>query len=284
MGESSQDLGKSIQRARKIAGVTQQELCQRAGLSYSTLAKIERGAIKTPSVFTVYRIAEVLNTSMDDLLGAVVDAKSPHERGKKTSKSGISFVFFDINGCLVRFYHEAFVLIARDSGISSNVIESSFWHFNDAVCRGDISLQEFNNKFSQQIGVKNIDWSKYYLESVEPIKELQELVVWASKHYKIGLLSNTMPGHISLMIKKGLLPDVKYDAVVDSSEVGAIKPEVKIYEAAEQMSGVGPSEILFIDDSRTNLMAAEHRGWQVLWFDDFNLNESSERIRTALEF
>jgi transcriptional regulator with XRE-family HTH domain len=66
-------LGKSIQEARQAAGLTQQELCQKAELSYSTLAKIERGAIKTPSVFTVMKIAQILGIGMDGLLGATVD-------------------------------------------------------------------------------------------------------------------------------------------------------------------------------------------------------------------
>jgi len=61
-------LGKRLQLARKRAGMTQQELCQKAGLSYSTLAKIERGAIRSPSVFTVAAIAQATGTSVEDLL------------------------------------------------------------------------------------------------------------------------------------------------------------------------------------------------------------------------
>ena len=62
-------LGKLLQGARKKAGLTQQELCQKAGLSYSTLAKIERGAIKAPSIFTIQSIAGALNTNLNDLMG-----------------------------------------------------------------------------------------------------------------------------------------------------------------------------------------------------------------------
>jgi transcriptional regulator with XRE-family HTH domain len=43
---AEQALGKRLQDARRAAGLTQQELCQKADLSYSTLAKIERGAIR----------------------------------------------------------------------------------------------------------------------------------------------------------------------------------------------------------------------------------------------
>src|SRR5258705_4759048 len=100
-------LGKHLQDARKLAGLTQQQLCQKAGLSYSTLAKIERGAIKSPSIFTIGQIAAVLNSSLDDLVGSPAGqagGKSP----KLQSKSGIRFVFFDINGWLVRVFHRAF--------------------------------------------------------------------------------------------------------------------------------------------------------------------------------
>ena len=38
-------LGKRVQDFRKKAGFTQQELCHKAKLSYSTLAKIERGPL-----------------------------------------------------------------------------------------------------------------------------------------------------------------------------------------------------------------------------------------------
>jgi len=282
--QNSQSLGRAIQTARQKAGLTQQELCQQAELSYSTLAKIERGAIKTPSVFTVYRVANILNVSMDELLGAVVDTGAVSAPEKKVSKTGVSFVYFDINGCLVRFFQSAFSRAAHDVGIPSHVVETAFWHFNDAVCRGDISIDEFNEKLAAQIGIDSIDWSSYYLSAVESIPEMYDLVIWASKHYKVGLLSNIMPGQLEAMIDSGVLPDINYDSIVNSSKVKSIKPESTIYEYAQEKAGVPPSEILFTDDSRTNLMAAEKLGWQVMWFDDSRSQNSSEHVKNALEF
>ena len=58
----------NIQEARRIAGITQQELCELAGISYSTLAKIERGVIKSPSVYLVDRIAKILNVTIESLI------------------------------------------------------------------------------------------------------------------------------------------------------------------------------------------------------------------------
>jgi len=92
-----------------------------------------------------------------------------------------------------------------------------------------------------------------------------------------------MPGLIKEMIQTGLIPALPYNVVVDSSEVGAIKPERKMYEIAAEKAGVPPEEILLVDDSRANLMAAEHMGWKVLWFDDYRPEESAQRVKDALE-
>ena len=272
-------LGNHLQEARKARGLTQQQLCQKANLSYSTLAKIERGAIKSPSIFTIQQISAVLGMSLDQLIGA----PSGQKNIKSTSKSGIKFVYFDVNGCLVRFFHRAFTTLAEETGVPSDLIENTFWHFNDAVCSGSISMDDFNKEMDKKLDIDSIDWREYYLEAIDPIPEMNSLVKWASTVYEVGLLTNIMPGFIDEMRKRKLIPDVEYATIVDSSEVGFIKPDRKIYEIAESKSGCSPDQILLVDDSRTNIMAAEHMGWRVLWFDDFRPEESVKRVRTALE-
>jgi FMN phosphatase YigB (HAD superfamily) len=109
------------------------------------------------------------------------------------------------------------------------------------------------------------------------------VVTWASENYHIGLLTNIMPGFVDAMRSRNLLPNVAYDAIVDSSQVGAIKPEEEIYRIAQEKSQVEPHEVLLVDDSRANLMAAEHMGWRTLWFDDSRADEAAARVRDALE-
>lgn len=274
-------LGQQLQNARKKAGLTQQELCHKAGLSYSTLAKIERGAIKAPSIFTIQSIAGALGTTLAELMGDI--GPNAPKTAKKRSKSGVRFVFFDINGCLVHFFHGAFTKLAHETGASADIIESTFWHYNDAVCRGELSVEEFDKLFAQRIGSKAIDWQHYYLEAAEPIKEMSELLKWASENYHVGLLSNIMPGFIDAMMAREILPNIPYSAIIDSSQVGTIKPEREIFQIATQRTGVSPEEILLVDDSRANLMAAEKMGWHVLWFNDYKPAESVVQIRSTLE-
>jgi epoxide hydrolase-like predicted phosphatase len=278
MAMDERGLGKLLQKARQHAGLTQQQLCSKANLSFSTLTKIERGAIKSPSIFTIQSIADALELGLDELVGHSISSQK-----KLKTKSGASFIYFDVNGCLIHFYQRAFDKLAQDTGVSSESAESAYWHYNDQACRGDISIGDFNNKLSARLGVDNLKWQNYYLDSIEPIKEMQELLVWAAERYRVGLLTNIMPGLLSSIRHHKLLPDLNYDVIVDSSEVGTMKPEARIYEIAQDRSGFPPDEIIFIDDNRANIMAAERLGWHVLSFDDTRPKEAVERVRKALE-
>lgn len=276
-------LGQRLQKARQAAGLTQQALCQQANLSYSTLAKIERGAIKSPSIFTIQSIAAALHTSLDELVGTLPGQTPVGVAEKGRSKSGIRFVYFDVNGCLVRFFQQAFSKVAEDTGANADIVETAFWHFNDEACRGQMTVAEFNQALAQRLGVAELDWSKYYLAAAQPMPGMAELISWVAEHYKLGLLTNIMPGLLETMQSRQMIPPVTYDAIINSSVVGVVKPDPAIYDIAAAQAGVSDSEILFVDDSRANLIAAEKRGWRVLWFDDYNPEASIKHIRQALE-
>lgn len=278
-------LGQRLQEARRAAGLTQQTLCHKANISYSTLAKIERGAIKSPSIFTIQNLAGALGLTLDGLMGipAPTGGEVAQATGAGISKNGIKFVYFDVNGCLVHFYQRAFTALAADTGASPDIIESTFWSNNDAVCRGKMTLEEFNIELARSAGVPSVDWRKYYLDAVEIIPGMDELVRWVSQHYKVGLLTNIMPEFIPALRARGMLPDVDYAEIIDSSQVGAIKPEKQIFDLAAQRAGVRPEEILLIDDDRPNIMAADKLGWHVLWCDDYDPTATAVRVRQVLE-
>lgn len=273
-------LGVVLQQARRAHGFTQQALCNKSGLSYSTLAKIERGAIKAPSVFTLYMVARTLDMSLDELMGATLPSGQAR---KHVSKNGVRFVYFDMNGCLVRSASSAFSKLSEESGASQDTIETIFWQFNEDVCRGVRSIDELNTALAERLGMM-VDWNKYYLAAVEATPGMSEFLGWMASNYRVGILTNTMPHLVQPMLEAGILPQVNYDAIVDSSEVHALKPETRIYEIAAERAGLSPHEILLVDDDRPNLAAAGKLGWHTMKFHAFQPTESIAAIRDALEF
>jgi len=62
------EIGKQIQKYRKEKGLTQDELARKADLPYTTLAKIESGMVKNPTIMTLVKIAKILKVKIDDLI------------------------------------------------------------------------------------------------------------------------------------------------------------------------------------------------------------------------
>jgi FMN phosphatase YigB (HAD superfamily)/DNA-binding XRE family transcriptional regulator len=279
-------LGRRLQLARKRASLTQQQLCQKAGHSYSTLAKIERGAIRSPSIFTVAAIAQATGTPIEDLLELQARgyASPAPANAKKRAKSGVTFVFLDINGTIVHSTHKAFTEVARDAQQPPDAVETFFWRHYDPINSGQMTMEEFNTAFGKDLGLENFEWNKYYLDNVESIPGVKELIEWIEANFEIGILSNSMPGTIDELRQRGFIPDINYAVIVDSSKVGLVKPDPRIYEKAQELAAVQPNEILLIDDTRPNLVAADKAGWHGLWSDEMDPEDTISRIKTALEF
>ena len=60
-------LGRCIKILRKQRSLTQEGLAVQAGVSYTTLTKIENEAIKNPSFESIAAIAKGLSISLDEL-------------------------------------------------------------------------------------------------------------------------------------------------------------------------------------------------------------------------
>jgi HAD superfamily hydrolase (TIGR01549 family) len=79
---------------------------------------------------------------------------------------------------------------------------------------------------------------------------------------RLGILSNTSPCHWEFLLRQdyGILPRCfKVHAL--SFEIGAMKPEPKIYQAAAELAGVAPQEIFFCDDIAAHVSAAREAGF-----------------------
>jgi HAD superfamily hydrolase (TIGR01509 family) len=68
-----------------------------------------------------------------------------------------------------------------------------------------------------------------------------------------------------------------FDGYVLSYEIGAMKPQPKIYEALESLSRRRGGDIFYIDDRAENVEAGAARGWQIV------LHETPQKTRAAMD-
>ncbi len=60
-------LAQNIKKLRNQRKLSQEELAKKAGVTYSTLIKLESGVNKNPTIKTIQQIAAALEVTLDEL-------------------------------------------------------------------------------------------------------------------------------------------------------------------------------------------------------------------------
>lgn len=271
-------LAKHLSELRQEANLTQEGLAEKAGIALSTLTKIERGAIKNPSVFTVARLARALNTTLDGVLSY------ENKPSADSSKSEIRFVYFDIHGVITTNWEQSFTELASRFHLEPQAIELAFWRYNDIVGRGGMSLDDFEKALAANLRLKaeKLPFREAYFAAIKGDSDVHDLMREVGERYSIGLFTNIFPGFLERLRKNGAVPALRYAAVVESCEVGAVKPERGIFELAQAQAATNPEHILLVDDTVANLDEAKHVGWQTFWFNPSRPARSLAALRTKL--
>ena len=63
--QAAQRMGQRITALRKLAGISQQELADRAGLTRQHIGRIEKGELVSVAYVTILQIAEALGMTVD---------------------------------------------------------------------------------------------------------------------------------------------------------------------------------------------------------------------------
>ena len=87
--EHQTHIGKHIKDRREAAGMTQQDLAVKAGLSVSNLSQIEQGKKEDPRISTVSALARTLGVTVDQLLtpaAAPAAEPSPAKKGRRKKR------------------------------------------------------------------------------------------------------------------------------------------------------------------------------------------------------
>jgi len=180
-----------------------------------------------------------------------------------------SVVIFDLGKVMVDFeYAQAGAVIAAKSDLSCEEIRQVIDH-TPLLCRyetGSISTREFFGEVCAATGYRGTveEFGRAFADVFTVIESSVELNrALRRQGIPTFVLSNTNELHLG-HIRRQFPFFAEFDGYVLSYEVGAMKPDEKIYIAAETLTGKRGKEIMFLDDRATNTAPAAARGWQVI--------------------
>lgn len=201
----------------------------------------------------------------------------------------IKFIYFDLGGVFFHWRGGLKILAERFNvpfdDAQGKGFENIRVRYDDQVCRGKMTTNNLWKMFEKETGIifpKDFNFSEEWVKTFKPIAETHELAKELINKYPVGILTNVYPEIYDLQIKYGLVPDLNYQTVIRSDQVGFVKPEKETYELAQQKCGFQPSEIFYVDDMKVNVEAALSVGWQAIWFDENKPERTVEEIRGRL--
>lgn len=131
---------------------------------------------------------------------------------------------------------------------------------------GRLSTAEFFQRVRQLTGYQGT-LEDFAVEFGDIFSPIDEMIAWHGVLRSHGvptfIFSNT--NELAVRHIRSAFPFFNgFDAYVYSHEVGAMKPEAKIYEAVENVTGRRGEAILYIDDKAENIAAGAARGWRTI--------------------
>src|SRR3989344_3200035 len=164
----------------------------------------------------------------------------------------IKFIYFDVGGVLLD-WSKVFENATTKFNLDPEDIGKVFDENHDPITKGLISAQELWGKCIQKYNLKNAsdyNFLESWVSDYQPIREMHQLIYKIVPKYKIGLLSNIYEGMLPLLLEKKIIPNINYEQIVFSCDVGMMKPNSDIYALAQKKARVDANEILLVDNRK----------------------------------
>jgi 2-haloacid dehalogenase len=178
-------------------------------------------------------------------------------------------VVFDLGKVLVDFDYR---IAARHIAARGSADPAAIRHFLDQSSllfryeTGLMSKQEFFDEVRAFSGFQgDIDeFSRVFGDIFTPMPRMVELhAALRAAGVPTFIFSNT--NELAVAHIRGAFPFFSnFDGYIYSYQQGAMKPDSKIYQTVEKVTGRRESEILYIDDRPENVAAGAARGWQTI--------------------
>lgn len=186
---------------------------------------------------------------------------------KSSEDSMIKAIIFDCFGVL---YPDTYWAMAHEFlGSGLDIQRQQLQDLVRQVDLGVITRDELWSKFADIVG-KTKDEIYERLEDFGGLdKRLLNFIDEHKSSHRIGMISNVGQGFIERMFVDKPATDY-FDSIVLSSDVGLVKPDVKIYELSASQLGVELSECVFTDDLQKNVDGAINAGMQAIKYESYS--------------
>ncbi len=183
------------------------------------------------------------------------------------------FIYFDLGNTLVYFDHW---IACRQMALASDLPAQRVWQAlfqSDLELRyerGQVDNRAFYEAFCQATGTRP-DYDRLLVAGSDIFWLNHSLLPVVAQidgaGYPLGILSNTSPAHWAWVTAgRFAIVNQAFEVAALSYEIGACKPEPKIYQAAAQLAGVAPEEIFFVDDMPENVAGAREAGFDAVLY------------------
>lgn len=197
----------------------------------------------------------------------------------------ISFVYFDVGGVIVKDFSETdhWKRLKLSLGVTAQTetqFDALYDKLEEQMCKGVIET-ELLPEITKQLGISipsNFSFNQYIVDRFLPNPGIYPLINQVREKTRIGLLTDMYQGMRKLMLSRNLFPDIEWEIIIDSSEVGVKKPMPEIYQLAQARAGVPAGEILFIDNRQKNLDGAKNAGWQTFLYNSSDYDQANLQL------
>jgi FMN phosphatase YigB (HAD superfamily) len=180
-------------------------------------------------------------------------------------------IVFDLGNVLLPFDYQRIIerLEHVESGLGEKFVEfyKNHYEIHRKFERGEYSVDEFTEKILSVLNHKigKEDFYRIYSKIFTVNEELVSVLPVLKRNYKLVIMSNTNAIHEKY--GWGDYEFLRYfDKLVLSHEVGAVKPERKIYEAVEVFTHEQAEGHLYVDDVIEYVLAGRHLGWDAVQY------------------
>jgi epoxide hydrolase-like predicted phosphatase len=194
----------------------------------------------------------------------------------------IKAIIFDIGGVLVRTVDRApRQALADQLGMTAQALEELVFGGESGrqAQLGNLDESEQWVYACQQVGwplERVSEFRRQFFGGDRFDTELLDHIRRLHQNYKTGIISNAMAG-TRAQIEGPWEMGGLFDAIVLSGEVGVMKPDPRIYQAALQQLDVQAEQAVFIDDFLHNIDGARAVGMHGIHF------QNPEQVRVELE-